>query len=101
MHEYSTIAIKRNIIRLMHENEINQAELARKTKLTEASISRYINGTRFPSSKSMLKLSKALNCSVDDLIKENTDFEFERIIKKAFSSLTESEKNFLISELKK
>ena len=49
----------------------------------------------------MLKLSKALNCSIDDLVNEKTDFEFARIVKKAFSSLTESEKDFLISELKK
>lgn len=51
----------------------------------------------------MLKLSKALNCSIDDLVNEKIDYEseFERIIKKAFSSLTESERNFLISKLKK
>lgn len=97
----NSIILKRNLIRLMNENGVNQAELAKKTKLTEASISRYVNGARFPSSKSILKLSKALNCSVDDLVNENTDFEFARIVKKAFSSLNESERNFLISELKK
>ena len=99
----SSMTLKRNIVRLMYENGINQADLAKKAKLTEASISRYINGTRFPSSKSMLKLSKALNCSIDDLVNEKIDYEseFERIIKKAFSSLTESERNFLISKLKK
>ena len=97
----NSITLKRNLIRLMNENGVNQAELAKKTKLAEASISRYVNGSRFPSPKSILKLSKALNCSVDDLINENTDFEFARIVKKAFSSLTESERNFLILELKK
>lgn len=97
----NSIILKRNLIRLMNENGVNQAELAKKTKLTEASISRYVNGSRFPSSKSILKLSKALNCRVDDLVNENTDFEFAKIVKKAFSSLTESERNFLISELKK
>lgn len=96
----NSIILKQNMLRLMRENKFNQAELAKKAKLTETSISRYLNGSRFPSSKSLLKLSIALNCNVDDLVKVETTSEFERIIKKAISSLSESERNFLISELK-
>lgn len=92
----------KNLVRIMRRENISQRELARKANLSEATVSRYVKGTRFPNSKAMIELSKALNCRIENLTQEQTtESELERIIKKAISSLNESERNFLISELKK
>ncbi len=91
----------KNLVRIMRIENISQRELARKANLSEATVSRYVKGTRFPNSKAMIELSKALNCRIENLTQEQTESELERIIKKAISSLNESERNFLISELKK
>lgn len=91
----------KNLVRIMKRENISQRELARKANLSEATVSRYVKGTRFPNSKAMIELSKALNCRIENLTQEQTESELERIIKKAISSLNESERNFLISELKK
>ena len=91
----------KNLVRIMKIENISQRELARKANLSEATVSRYVKGTRFPNSKAMIELSKALNCRIENLTQEQTESELERIIKKAISSLNESERNFLISELKK
>lgn len=91
----------KNLVRIMKIENISQRELARKANLSEATVSRYVKGTRFPNSKAMIELSKALNCRIENLTQEQTESGLERIIKKAISSLNESERNFLISELKK
>ena len=91
----------KNLVRIMRRENMSQRELARKANLSEATVSRYVKGTRFPNSKAMIELSKALNCRIENLTQEQTESELERIIKKAISSLNESERNFLISELKK
>ncbi len=91
----------KNLVRIMRRENISQRELARKANLSEATVSRYVKGTRFPNSKAMIELSKALNCRIENLTQDQTKSELERIIKKAISSLNESERNFLISELKK
>lgn len=97
----STEIFAKNLVRIMKRENISQRELARKANLSEATVSRYVKGTRFPNSKAMIELSKALNCRIENLTQEQTESELERIIKKAISSLNESERNFLISELKK
>ena len=91
----------KNLVRIMKRENISQRELARKANLSEATVSRYVKGTRFPNSKAMIELSKALNCRIENLTQDQTESELERIMKKAISSLNESERNFLISELKK
>lgn len=97
----NTLVFQKNIRRLLLENELNQAELARKTGLSEATISRYISGSRLPTSRALCKLTKALNCTSDDLFEEKIENSpLEKIIEKMFSSLNESEINYLISKLK-
>lgn len=60
-------------------NELNmtQTDLARVTGLTEVSIHRYIYCERTPKSYDMLKIAKAVKCTVSELIefdgKEETD----------------------------
>lgn len=88
------------LVRMMRREDISQRELARRANLSDAAVSRYVQGKRFPNSKAMIELSKALNCSIEDLMQESTESELESIIKKAISSLNESERNFLISELR-
>ena len=84
-----TIIFQKNLKRLMIENDLNQAELARKTRLSEATISRYMNGSRLPSSRVLPKLTKALNCTSNDLFEENKEIlMLESIVTKMFSSLT-------------
>ena len=99
----STEIFVKNLVRIMRREDISQRELARGANLSDAAVSRYVKGIRFPNSKAMIELSRALNCSIDDLTQEQTEseLELEKIIKKAISSLNESERNFLISELKK
>lgn len=102
LKERSEIFVK-NLVWMMRRENISQRELARKANLTRASIRNYVTGKHFPNTKSMTLLSTALNCSIEDLTQEQTEseLELERIIKKAISSLNESERNFLILELKK
>lgn len=96
----NTEIFAKNLVRMMRREDISQRELARRANLSEAAVSRYVQGKRFPNSKAMIELSKALNCSIEDLMQEPTESELESIIKKAISSLNESERNFLISELR-
>lgn len=42
---------------LLNEKRIPQAVLAEETGITRASISRYVNGKRFPSSESIIKIA--------------------------------------------
>ena len=96
-----TTIFQKNIRRLMIKNKLNQAQLSRKAGLSEVTISRYVNGSRLPSSRAIPKLTKALNCTTNDLFDESEEVsKLELIMEKMFSSLNESEINYLISMLK-
>lgn len=98
----------KNLKRLMLENNLNQTELAKKIGLSEAAISRYLNGTRFPSTKVVAKLMEAFNCKTSDLFESKDEQLAAKIVKKIEANpaskilalLTESEKRYLISVLK-
>jgi transcriptional regulator with XRE-family HTH domain len=53
------------------EKEMSQRELAKKTGLTEAAVSRYVGGGRQPGARILKKLADALECNVSYLIGEN------------------------------
>lgn len=57
-----------NLRDAMDEYGFSQRELAKESKLSEASITRYLRKERMPSLKAILNLSMALNCGIDDLI---------------------------------
>lgn len=57
-----------NLRDVMDEYGFNQRELAKESKLSEASITRYLRKERMPSLKAILNLSMALSCGIDDLI---------------------------------
>ena len=53
---------------LLIEHQILQKSLAAKAGITESSLSHYLSGDRIPSSATIIKLSRALNTSVEYLI---------------------------------
>ena len=56
----------KQIKELMDEKGMTQKQLALKTGLAESSISRYINGSRYPSAKSYFKIIKAIEGEIYD-----------------------------------
>ena len=52
----------------LEKNNISQKELAEKTGITEATISRYISSQRIPKATEILKIAKVLNCTSDFLL---------------------------------
>ena len=57
-----------NLRSLMYETGYNQAELADATRLTQATISRYLSCQQMPSVKAIVNLVYALNCDFEDLM---------------------------------
>ncbi len=57
-----------NLLRMMDEDRIKQKELAEESYLSEATISKYVNGTQMPSVRAIINLAYVLDCSTDDLI---------------------------------
>lgn len=72
-NDYSAMFSKR-IKAVLEERNMSQKELAEKTGLTEASVSRYVNGTRAPKAPVIVEMAKALNVDVGYLL----DFERRR-----------------------
>ena len=58
-----------NLKKLMIEREMTAADIARKTGMTQATLSRYINGKRIPRLNSVIKIAKALNVPIELLLK--------------------------------
>lgn len=52
----------------LRENDMTQEELANRTGLTQASISRYANGTQLPGIRAVINIANAFGVSTDDLI---------------------------------
>ena len=59
---------------LMIKNNLNQKELAKKTGLTEASISNYISGKRKPNNSSLSKIAKVLNTTSEKILDNSKNF---------------------------
>lgn len=57
-----------NLKKLMDEKNITAAELAEKTNLSRATISKYINKKQSPKPKAIINLSIVLGISIQDLI---------------------------------
>ena len=58
-----------NLKKLMIERKMTAADIARKTGMTQAALSRYINGKRTPNINSVIKIAKALNVPIELLMK--------------------------------
>ena len=57
-----------NLRDIMYEMDISEGELARRTGMTRAAISRYINKKRMPTLKALVNLSYVLCVPISDLI---------------------------------
>ncbi len=66
--EQLTVAIGKRIARECAEKGITQKQLAQSTGLTEAGISRYINGQRLPRIDILIDIADELHCSVQYLL---------------------------------
>jgi plasmid maintenance system antidote protein VapI len=55
------------LLKLLHERDMTQAELAEITGITESQISLYISGKRKMSLLSAVKIAFALKCHVEEL----------------------------------
>ncbi len=60
--------IGRHIERKLQELNMTQKELATRTNMTEAGISRYISGQRLPRIDILLNIADALNCTIDYIL---------------------------------
>lgn len=66
--EQLTLAIGKRIARECAEKGITQKQLAQDTGLTEAGVSRYINGQRLPRIDILISIAESLHCSVQYLL---------------------------------
>ena len=57
-----------NLRDIMEERGFSQRALANESGISHVTISRYLNKERMPTSKSLVNLSLALDCDIDDLI---------------------------------
>ena len=71
-------AIGDNISRHLARKRWTQRRLAEEIGLTEVTISRYMNGARQPTAYALLRMSRVLGCTMDDLVQgldDNTEEE--------------------------
>lgn len=59
---------RENLTRLMIEARMNQVQLSDASGISQATISKYLNGLQMPTAPSIVNLSYALGCSTDELI---------------------------------
>jgi transcriptional regulator with XRE-family HTH domain len=62
---------KENLKKIRMGNMFSQAKLAEKSGIEPSHISHYECGRRIPSVPNLIKLSKALNCTMEDLTNED------------------------------
>lgn len=52
---------------------ISQSELANMVGVVQSAVSWWENGRSYPTAENLLAISKNLDCSVDDLLKQDVD----------------------------
>ena len=57
-----------NLEYLLQQNRMSQNELAQRTGLTQASISRYVSGRQAPGFRAIVNIAAVLGITCDDLI---------------------------------
>ena len=65
MNDFSTTLKK-----LISDANMTQKDFAKKSGMTEAAISRYVNGTRMPNMDALLRMKTALGCNWEDIMGE-------------------------------
>lgn len=64
------MSIGRNITILMYDKDIKSRDLAKKIGVSESTISKIRNNERLPSLRLTQKMADALDCTVDELLRE-------------------------------
>ena len=59
----------KRIAKVLDTRRMTQTDLAKQVGVTEATITRYVHGSRFPSSKILTRIAATLNVSADYLIR--------------------------------
>lgn len=67
-----------SILTQRKNSNISQRLLAKKVGLTDSAICQYESGKRSPSIPILKKIAEVLNCTVDDLIKEDKEEEWKQ-----------------------
>ena len=62
-----------NIKNIRKANKISQTQLAGKLKVDQSTISKWEKGISSPSIQTLKKISEVLECSVDELIKDEKE----------------------------
>lgn len=99
-----TSLVGRRLSTLLAEKEMNQKELAAKTGLTPAAISRYVSGTREPRPITIAAIAKALGVLPEAITGNSNQKETDdaiRLIARNAHSLTEEQRAELIAALAK
>lgn len=96
--------LKEKLMHLMKEQSLTQKELASKASVTEASLSKYLNGVRTPRIDVVVKLAKALNttpnCLLDDVTAEENSYDVAyTTLARCKEGLTDEEKKKLLKFL--
>lgn len=96
---------KDKVKELMESQNMTQKELSEKSGITEASISRYLNGERTPRIDIIINFAKVFKVDVDFLISDDDEIkdledsyvECRTVLARNARNLTAEEKNELIS----
>ena len=59
----------RKLVELMEERGVSATDLAKKVGVSDAAMSYFRQGLKQPSVETLVRISAALGCKVDDLIK--------------------------------
>lgn len=62
----------KNLRKFLKDKNMSQVDLAKKTGCTEAAISRYVNGSRYPNFEKLYMLAKALDKRTEDFYDNET-----------------------------
>lgn len=57
----------KNLRRILKENDMTQLQLSQTTGITKAGVNQYAQGVKLPSLINLISMSKALNCTVNEL----------------------------------
>lgn len=91
------------LLRRLQKQGMTQKELADKINTTEATLSRYVSGSREPKADMLANIATALHTTSDFLIGiEQDDFDFpkvERLLARNSSKMSDQQKKDLISAL--
>jgi len=97
-------AFAERLKQLMNESSMKQSDLAKRARITEAALSRYLNDGRIPRIDVVANLATVLNTTTDYLLgrveKSNDDFDYcgiKRLVARGSTNMSHDEKVELIN----